>query len=147
MDNTHLSDQVFHHFLALQRFTRQYARRLSDERGLRPGQFSTLRFLQENGPAKVGQIQTFVQKSASTTSSMLAHLEEMGLVTRTRSQTDQRVVIIELTPAGLDIAENTPLGGLPLLRRRMRALPPERLEEIDSVFHEIMRLMEAHAFE
>ena len=32
---------------------------------------------------------------------------------------DNRVVIVELTSAGQEIAENTPLGGLPLLRRRL----------------------------
>jgi DNA-binding MarR family transcriptional regulator len=89
----------------------------------------------------VGQAQAFVHKSPSTTSSLIAQLEEKGYVTRTRSQEDNRVVIVELTTLGQEIAENTPLGGLPLLRRRLGKLSEKRLTEIDSVLTEFMQLM------
>ena len=42
---------------------------------------------------------------------------------------------------GKQIADNTPLGGLPLLRRRLAELPQERLSEMDDVLHEIANLM------
>jgi DNA-binding MarR family transcriptional regulator len=138
-----LSDQVFHQFLALQHYLRRYARRLIDERGLTPRDLSVLRYLLESEPATVGQVQAYVHKSPSTTSSLIAQLEEKGHVTRTRSQKDNRVVIVELTSTGREIAENMPLGGLPLLRRRLGNLSEERLSEIDGVLAEIMQLMEA----
>jgi MarR family transcriptional regulator, organic hydroperoxide resistance regulator len=138
-----LSDQVFHRFLALQHYLRRYARSLIDERGLTPRDLSVLRYLLESEPATVGQVQAYVHKSPSTTSSLIAQLEEKGHVTRTRSQKDNRVVIVELTSTGREIAENMPLGGLPLLRRRLGNLSEERLSEIDGVLAEIMQLMEA----
>ena len=64
------------------------------------------------------------------------------LLTRTRSKEDNRVVIVDLTAAGRDIAENTPLVGLPLLRRRLRTLPQQRLQVIDTALVEIMDIME-----
>jgi DNA-binding MarR family transcriptional regulator len=90
----------------------------------------------------VGQVQAFMHKSPSTTSSLIAQLEENGYVTRTRSKEDNRVVIVELTSIGQEIAENTPLGGLPLLRRRLGNLSEERLSEINEVLNEITQLME-----
>jgi hypothetical protein len=42
---------------------------------------------------------------------------------------------------GQQIADETPLGGLPLLRRRLAELPQERMSEIDGVLDEIMNLM------
>jgi DNA-binding MarR family transcriptional regulator len=78
---------------------------------------------------------------------LLAQLEQKGWVTRTRSPDDNRVVIVELTPAGRDIAQNTPLGGLPLLRRRLATLPEEQLGQIDEVLAEIKRLMEVTSAE
>jgi DNA-binding MarR family transcriptional regulator len=69
-------------------------------------------------------------------------LEEAGYVTRTRSRQDNRVVIVELTPAGRDVAQNTPLAGLPLLRRRLRTLPQEQLQPIEAALAKIMELME-----
>ena len=52
------------------------------------------------------------------------------------------MVIVKLPPLGQQVAESTPLGGLPLLRRRLSQLDDARLEEIDSVLTEIMQLME-----
>ena len=136
-----LSDQVFHQVLALLRTSRQYGRLIMDECGLKPVQLSVLRSLLEKGPATVSQVQAYVQHSASSTSTMIAQLETAGFVTRTRSADDNRVVIVELTPSGHDVAEKTPLGGLPLLRRELAALHEERLAEMEEVLLEIMQLM------
>jgi DNA-binding MarR family transcriptional regulator len=138
-----LSDQVFHNFLAVLRYRRQYAHQIMNEQGLKQRQFSVLRMLLESGPATVGQVQIYLHNSASTTSTLIAQLEKAGYVTRNRSQVDNRVVIVDLTPSGRDIAENTPLGGLPLLRRRLGKLSEERLVQIDDVITEIMQLMGA----
>ncbi|MBU0511821.1 MAG: MarR family winged helix-turn-helix transcriptional regulator [Chloroflexi bacterium] len=136
------SDQVFHRVLALLRYTRQHGHQMIDERGIKPREFSVLRHLRDSGPATVGQIQAFLHNSPSTTSSLIAQLEEKGYLTRTRSPEDNRVVIVELTGLGQEIAENTPLGGLPLLRRRLGQLTEKRLTEIEAVLTEIMQLME-----
>lgn len=45
------------------------------------------------------------------------------------------------------MTKSTPLGGLPLLRRRLARLPRQRLAEIDGVLQEIMDLMEASDLE
>ena len=135
------SDQVFHRFLSLLRFTRQHSRQMIAEQGIRPREFSVLRFLWESGPATVGQVQGYLHKSASTTSSLVAQLEEANVVTRTRSLEDNRVVIVDLTPLGRDKAESTSLGGLPQLRRRLGKLPEERLVQISTVIEEIQQLM------
>ena len=136
------SDHIFHQVLVLLRFTRQHGRQMIDERGIKPRDFSVLRHLSDSGAATVGQIQAFLHNSPSTTSTLIAQLEEKGYVTRTRSAEDNRVVIVRLTPLGQQVAESTPLGGLPLLRRRLSQLDDARLEEIDSVLSEIMKLME-----
>ena len=137
-----LSDQVFHRFLALQHNLRRHARQLIDERDLTPRDLSVLRYLLEIESATVGQVQAFMHQSPSTTSALIAQLEEKGYATRTRSHKDNRIVIVELTCVGQQIVENTPLGGLPLLRRRLAELPPKRLSEIDDVLNEITQLME-----
>jgi DNA-binding MarR family transcriptional regulator len=136
-----MSDETFHRFLILYRHLRQQARRMNSQ-GIRPPQFAILRFLLESGSATVGEVQEYLYHSASTASTMIAQLEEAGYVTRTRSQEDNRVVIVELTPTGQDVAENTPMTGLPLLRRRLKTLPQDRLLLINEALAEIMQLME-----
>jgi DNA-binding MarR family transcriptional regulator len=135
------ADQVFYRLLRLQRYLRQHARQM-DKQGITPRHFAVLRFLLESEPATVGDVQAYLYRSASTTSTVIAQLEEAGYVTRTRSKRDNRVVMVELTPAGRDVAQNTPLAGLPLLRRRLRTLPQEQLQPIEDALTKIMELME-----
>jgi DNA-binding MarR family transcriptional regulator len=81
--------------------------------------------------------------SPSTTSALIAQLEEAGYVSRNRSGEDNRVVIVSLTAAGRTVAEQAPFGGLPLLRRRLSRLDDARLREINAVLVELMQLMES----
>ena len=138
-----LSDQVFHRLLTLLHSSRRHARQMMDESGLTPRDFSVLRYLMESDSATVGQVQAFLHKSPSTTSTLIAQLEEEGYLTRRRSPEDNRVVIVELTPAGRALTENTPLGGLPLLRQELGHLTEPRLLEMDAVLNELLQLMEA----
>ena len=138
--------ETFHQFLILFRYLRQQARHINSQ-GIKPRQFAVLRYLSEAGSATVGEVQEHIYLSPSATSTLVARLEEAGYVTRTRSKNDNRVVIVELTPAGRDLAENTPLTGLSLLRRRLKTLPAHRLQLIDEALAEIMELMEVTEIE
>ncbi len=140
-ENEPLSDQVFHQMLALMSLHRQYARKVIDEQGIKPRDMSVLRFLSEHGDVTVSQVQQYIHHSLSTTSTMLSKLEEDGFVTRTRSQSDNRVVLVDITAAGRALLTNVPLGGLPLLRRELQALSPDRLDEMLGVLQEIQQLM------
>ena len=145
--NNPLSDQVFHHVLALMRLQRQYARKIGDEQGIKPRDMSVLRFLSEHDDVTVSRVQEYIHHSPSTTSTMLAKLEKDGYVTRTRSVDDNRVVLVDITDAGRVLLTGTPLGGLPLLRRELQALPPERLEAMRDVLAEIQMLMTGEVVE
>lgn len=132
---------ALHKFLLIYRHLRQTARNV-DSRGIRPMQMAVLRFLSENGPATVTEIQEYLYTSASTASTLLTQLADAGYVERTRSDSDNRVVIIRLTEAGSELAETTPIAGIGLLRRRLPNLPDERLQVINDALAEIMQLME-----
>lgn len=139
--NTALAGETFNRVLKLLRHFRSYSHQMQDQ-GIHPRNYSVLRFLLENGPSTVGQIQEYLHKSPSTTSSLVAHLEVDELVTRSRSRQDNRVVIVDLTPSGREIAERAPFGGLPLLRHRLRELPAERVQALNQALIEIMELVE-----
>lgn len=135
-----LAGEALHKFLRINRYLRQYARQVN-EYGLPPKQFSVLRRLLEEGPTTVGAIQEYLYSSASVASTVISRLEDAGFVTRTRSSEDNRVVIVALTDAGRALAQNTPMGGIVLLRRKLAMLPEERLRTIDAALADIMELM------
>ena len=128
-------------FITLYRYLRSYSRQTQDY-GVRGREFATLRYLHEAGARTIGQVQEYIYISASAASEMLSRLENAGYVERKRCKKDQRVVYVDLTPEGHRLAEETPLGGIPLLRERIKILPPERLALLDEAFSELLQLME-----
>ena len=127
-------------FLTVYRHLRQYSRQRQKE-GISGRKLSALRYL-EAGSRTVGQIRDYLYISDSGTSELIARLEKTGYVTRTRSDVDNRVVIVDLTPAGRDLVQKTPLGGVSLLREQLRTLPQERLSVINEAMTEILTLLE-----
>lgn len=141
MSSTELAHTAFSRFLAIHRHLRSYERHMS-EHGVRPRQFSLLRYLFENGPTTVGDFQHYQHTSPSTASALISQLEGKGFVTRSRSESDNRVVIVKLTPKGRHVAVKAPMGGLPLFRRQLLSLETDQLERMSLVLGEIMDLME-----
>lgn len=127
-------------FLAVYRHLRQYSRQRHKE-GISGRKLAALRYL-EAGSRTVGQIRDYLYISDSGTSELIARLEKMSYVTRTRSDVDNRVVIVDLTPSGRDLVQRTPLGGVSLLRERLRTLPQEKLSVINEAMTEILALLE-----
>jgi MarR family transcriptional regulator, organic hydroperoxide resistance regulator len=136
-----LYTETMHVFLGLYRYLRQHARQMQ-EQGLSGRQVATLRYLLEAGPQTIGQLRDYLYIGDSSTSELVAHMEQAGLVTRTRSGADSRVVLVALTPAGQEAAEKTALEGIPLLREKLKSLPPERLLAFRAVLVELKELLE-----
>lgn len=132
---------ALHKFLLIHRHLRQYARQI-DEQGLRPRQFAVLLFLRDVEEATVSEIQDYLYTSPSTASSIVSQLEEAGYVTRTRSEADNRIVIVRLTAGGQEMAQHIPLQGISLLRRRLDSLSEERLRRLDDALADLVALME-----
>jgi DNA-binding MarR family transcriptional regulator len=136
-----LYTETIHRFLAVYRYLRRYGRQLH-QAGISGRKMAALRHLLEAGPRTIGQLRSYMYISNSSTSQLIASLECKGYVTRTRSTADHRVVNVALTDAGREIAQNTSLGGVPLLREKLKTLPPERLARIHAAMTDMMDLME-----
>lgn len=101
-----------------------HSRRLVEAFGMTGPQLVTLREAQRLGPTSASAIARAVHLSQGTVTGILSRLESRGLITRQRSATDRRSVVVSITPGGqrlLDIAPS-------LLQDRFRH-ELERLEE------------------
>lgn len=132
---------TIHRFLSVYRYLRKYSRKIQSE-GLSGREVSTLRYLLETGPCTIGQCRDYLYISDSSTSELIAHLEQAGYVSRARSQTDNRAVLVTLTPQGHKAARTLPLGGIPMLRERLKTLEPAQLARIHDALGEIQQLLE-----
>lgn len=70
-------------------------------------QYLVLVVLWERGPQGVGELAALLRMDFGTLSPMLKRLETKGLLTRTRPPTDERRVIIDLTPRGVSLRKRT----------------------------------------
>ena len=132
---------TIHKFLTLHRYLRRCSRQSRAE-GIGGRKVSALRYLLEVGPRTIGQLSDYHYISDSSASEMVAELVRLGYATRTRSESDHRVVLVELTEAGREFARSAPLGGIPLLRERLRELPADRLERMNATLTELNDLLE-----
>lgn len=128
-------------FLVLYRYLRHYGRAMQCE-GVRGRDMSTLRYLHETGPLTISQISEYLFISTSSASELVSRMEEAGYMSRRRSQEDSRVVYVELTPKGTQLADTTPTGGIPLLRERIKGLHQEQLNKIDEALTLLIQVME-----
>ena len=136
-----LFTETIHVFLSVYRHLRRYSRQMHEE-GVSGRQVATLRYLLEAGPRTIGQLRDYLYLHDSTTSELVTRLEQAELVSRARSEADSRVVVVTLTPGGREMALKIPLQGIPLLRERLKALPPKRLARVRDALVELQGLLE-----
>src|SRR6202795_4571409 len=70
-------------------------------------QYLVLVVLWERGPQGVGDLASLLRMDFGTLSPMLKRLEAKGFVTRERQATDERRVLVDLTPKGLSLRKRT----------------------------------------
>lgn len=136
-----LYDRAMGSFLSVYRYLRKYSRKIQSE-GLSGREVSTLRYLLEAESLTIGQCRDYLYINDSSTSELIAHMEQSGYVLRTRSPADNRSVIVTLTAAGKKLARSLTLGGMPLLREKLKTLPPDQLQRIHGAMCDIQKLLE-----
>ena len=80
-------------------------RPLLEPMGLTHPQYLVMLALWGESPLSVGDIGSLLELDTPTLSPLLKRLEAAGLITRTRSEEDERKVNIDLTQRGLDLRE------------------------------------------
>jgi len=88
-------------------------RPLLEPLGLTHPQYLVMLALWERAPMSVREIAEALRLDSPTLSPLLKRLEAAGLITRTRSSTDERQLVVELTEAGRDLraeAEKIPFA-------------------------------------
>lgn len=90
--------------------TFRLARRLRAERAvdsMSDGQFAVLAALKVYGPHTLGELAERERVTAPSMNRTVNCLQESGFITRTPMDDDRRKVLVDLTPAGRDVVEET----------------------------------------
>ena len=105
---TYLDEQLCFALYAASRAMINSYRSPLDALGLTYPQYLVMLVLWERRQATVTSIGTALQLETGTLSPLLKRLEAAGFVTRRRQETDERSVLVSLTPAGRELQEQVP---------------------------------------
>lgn len=117
------AEDAFNKLMQLVRALQAGMQNIEGSHGLSGSQLWTLWLLSAQPGLRVTELAEVQHIHPSTASNLLDKLEARELVRRKRGDTDNRVVRIYLTDAGLELAKNLPGPMQGRLRRALREVP------------------------
>jgi DNA-binding MarR family transcriptional regulator len=116
------------------------SKRIEKEYGISIPQLLCLDFLngKETFQASHKEIKGFLKLNASTVTGIISRLESKGLVARLPKRDDKRVGLIAITANGVKMIKNTPEPLHQQLSSKLKMLPPEALNKLQTSFETII---------
>lgn len=144
-DKRDLEQVAWMFFAALRRISRHMDVRSHDlerEFGLTSSQLNVLWAVSSSDGMAIGKIAQMVSLSNATLSAMADRLEEHGLVTRSRSVSDKRQVLIALTDSGREVLRLRPLPFHDCFLERLREMEGWQRTQLLATVQRLDALME-----
>ena len=138
-----LEDQVI---VALRRITRAidlYSRGLMQQVGLTTPQLAALQAIERLQPITAGSLAKSIHLSQATLTGILTRLETRNLVSRVRSVSDRRTVVVELTEEGQAVLESAPSLLQDRFRRELLKLQEWEQTQMLATLQRIAAMMDA----
>lgn len=96
--------------------------------GLTPSQLQGLAYLYHHGKSSVGDLAEGLGTSHPASVKLVDRLEKKGLVTRTASEADRRVSLVDLTEQGRDLARSVLAKKTEILSKALSRMDEPELE-------------------
>ncbi|MGD0586142.1 MAG: MarR family transcriptional regulator [Oryzomonas sp.] len=124
----------------------EYSRNAEKETGLTGPQLWAIKLVAGSAPIKVSDLARRMYLHPATVVGILDRLESKGLVQRTRSTEDRRVVEIDLTAQGRVVVRQAPEVAQGMLVKGLESLSREKLSHVSESMKEIVRILGAEDF-
>jgi len=119
----------------------EQSKRAEQETGLTGSQLWAVKILAKSEPVKVTELAQQMYLHPATVVGVLDRLESKGLVARTRSSKDRRVVYVELSEAGRTMVSSSPEVAQRLLVKGLEALKMPKVELIAEGLEELSKML------
>jgi MarR family transcriptional regulator, organic hydroperoxide resistance regulator len=120
-----------------------YSRKAEKETELTGPQLWAIKIVAKSAPIKVSEVARQMYLHPATVVGILDRLESKGLVQRTRSTEDRRVVEIDLTEQGQAVVSQAPEVAQGILVKGLEALSNESLLQVSEGMKKIVRILGA----
>ncbi len=136
-----LENQLCFPFYAISRLiTRQYQPHL-DELGITYPQYLVLMVLWENDHQAVNTIAQKLILNTNTVTPLLKRMQKMGIITKSKSNKDERKMIVSLTPYGLLLKDKA--AHIPSKLIGVDDFKPEQLEKMQKFQKQLLSFLKA----
>lgn len=119
----------------------EQSRKVECETSLIGSQLWVMKLLGETSPQRVSDLARRTYLHPATMVGLLDRLEAKGLVRRTRSEKDRRVVFIDLTDQGRETVKNSPEVVQDLLVNGLEAHTDLKLKKISDGLSELVKIL------
>ena len=110
-------------------------------------QLHCLLALHENGPLPPSQIARHIMVKSSTVTGIIDRLEQKGLVARLRNSPDRRVITIQLTEGGKELAQNAPPPIQHKIVDGLKKLPEGEIKQIILSLSKLTHMLDVYDLE
>lgn len=123
------------------------SRDLARTHDLTVAQLLCLRVLKNGGRLSAGTLASALSLSPQTVTGLLDRLHARGLISRARSETDRRQVLISLSDAGAKLLATTPPSLQDRFVQRFGALPERQRLALSEALSAVVTLLEADSLD
>lgn len=121
----------------------EQSKKVKKDTGLTGPQLWTIKVIYEHAPLNLSDLAARLYLHSTTVVGIIDRLETHGLVKRSRSKDDRRMVSIELTAKGKALIKNAPEVAQGLLVAGLEELSEASLTEIDSSMQLLVKIFGA----
>ena len=121
----------------------EFSKRAEKETGLTGPQLWAIKVISDSEVIKVSELARKMYLHPATVVGILDRLESRGLVARTRSTEDRRVVYVDLTELGEDLVKQAPEVVQGVLVRGLEQLPKDELLAIADSLEQLVGIVGA----
>jgi len=121
----------------------EQARKAEHETGLTGSQLWVIKILDESSPMNVTELARRMYLHPATMVGLLDRLEAKGLIQRTRSDKDRRVVHVQITAAGQELVRNSPEVAQRMLVEGLEPLEEKKVKAISTGVDLIVKILGA----
>jgi DNA-binding MarR family transcriptional regulator len=134
---------IFDNLRRVYQVINEQSKKAKKQTGITGPQLWAIKMIAESSPVQVSELAHKMYLHPATVVGILNRLEEQGLVIRTRTREDRRIVDVNLTPEGNALVARAPEVAQGLLAAGLEVLPAARLLDIASALDQLVHILGA----
>jgi DNA-binding MarR family transcriptional regulator len=136
-------DSILEAIVYLSTESRRITKELARRADLTGPQLTVLKMLEGLGDLSLSDLSERIRAQNSTVTGIIDRMEREGLVLRSRSTEDRRVVRIKLTDKGARIARDIAVEPMEIFRSALESLTPAEMSDLLRILTKIARRVQA----